>query len=90
MSMKRKPPTGNARRVISLGNNFHGVTTNKQGHLVQFESEQERKLILYKISTFLSYVRFHSIPELRETRHIYPNPSPLSFNDTHLPCPMTM
>lgn len=46
MSMKRKPPTGNARRVISLGNNFRGVTTNKQGHLVQFESEQERKLIL--------------------------------------------
>jgi len=46
MSMKRKPPAGNVRRVISLGNNFRGVTTNKQGHLVQFESEQERKLIL--------------------------------------------
>ncbi len=46
MSMKRKPPIGNVRRVISLGNNFRGVTTNKQGHLVQFESEQERKLIL--------------------------------------------
>ena len=46
MSMKRKPPTGNVRRVISLGNNFRGVTTNKRGHLVQFESEQERKLIL--------------------------------------------
>jgi len=46
MNMKRKPPTGNVRRVISLGNNFRGVTTNKQSHLVQFESEQERKLIL--------------------------------------------
>ena len=46
MSMRRKPPTGNVRRVISLGNNFRGVTTNKRGHLVQFESEQERKLIL--------------------------------------------
>ena len=46
MSMKRKPPTGNVRRVICLGNNFCGVTTNKRGHLVQFESEQERKLIL--------------------------------------------
>ena len=46
MSMKRKPPTGNVRRVISLGNNFRGVTTNKRGHLVQFELEQERKLIL--------------------------------------------
>jgi len=46
MNMKRKPPIGNVRRTISLGNNFRGVTTNKQGHLVQFESEQERKLIL--------------------------------------------
>ena len=46
MAFRRKPPPGNARRVISLGNNFRGVTTNKRGHLVQFESEQERKLIL--------------------------------------------
>ena len=46
MAFKRKPPPGNVRRVISLGNNFRGVTTNKRGHLVQFESEQERKLIL--------------------------------------------
>ena len=46
MPFKRKPPPGNVRRVISLGNNFRGVTTNKRGHLVQFESEQEHKLIL--------------------------------------------
>lgn len=46
MTLKRKPPPGNVRRVISLGNNFRGVTTNKRGRLVQFESEQERKLIL--------------------------------------------
>lgn len=46
MSTKRRPPIGNVRRVISLGNNFRGVITNKGGHLVQFESEQERKLIL--------------------------------------------
>jgi hypothetical protein len=46
MAFKRKPPSGNVRRVVSLGNNFRGVTTNKQGHIVQFESEQERKLIL--------------------------------------------
>lgn len=46
MSLKRKPPAGNVRRTICLGNNFRGVTTNKRGHLVQFESEQERKLIL--------------------------------------------
>jgi len=46
MALKRKPPPGNVRRVTSQGNNFRGVTTNKGGHLVQFESEQERKLIL--------------------------------------------
>ncbi len=46
MAFKRKPPPGNVRRVISLGNNFRGVTTNKCGHLVQFESEQEHKLVL--------------------------------------------
>jgi hypothetical protein len=46
MALKRKPPPGNVRRVISLGNNFRGVTTNKRGHLVQFESEQEHKVIL--------------------------------------------
>jgi hypothetical protein len=46
MAFKRIPPPGNVRRAISLGNNFRGVTTNKRGHLVQFESEQERKLVL--------------------------------------------
>ena len=46
MPFKRKPIPGNVRRVICLGKNVRGVTTNKRGHLVQFESEQEHKLIL--------------------------------------------
>lgn len=46
MAFKRKPPPGNVRRTVSLGNNLRGVTTNKCGRLVQFESEQERKLLL--------------------------------------------
>ena len=46
MAFKRKPPPDNVRRVIGLGKNCRGVTTNKCGHLVQFESEQERKLVL--------------------------------------------
>jgi len=46
MALKRKPPAGNVRRVACIGNNIRGVTTNKRGRLVQFESEQERKLIL--------------------------------------------
>ena len=46
MSFKRKPPLGNVRRVASIGTNCRGVTTNKRGRLVQFESEHERILIL--------------------------------------------
>lgn len=46
MALKCTPPPGNVRRTICLGNNFRGVTTNKRGHLVQFESEQEHKLLL--------------------------------------------
>lgn len=46
MAFKRKPPPGNVRRVVCLGTNCRGVTTNKRGRLVQFESEQERKLLL--------------------------------------------
>lgn len=46
MAWKRKPPPNNVRRVASIGKNIRGVTTNKCGRLVQFESEQERKLIL--------------------------------------------
>ena len=46
MAFKRNPPPDNVRRVICLGNNFHGVITNECDHLVQFESEQDRKLVL--------------------------------------------
>lgn len=46
MPFTRKPPPGNVRRVRSLGTNCRGVTTNKRGRVVQFESEHERVLIL--------------------------------------------
>lgn len=46
MAFKRKPPPGNVRRVVSVGTNCRGITTNKCGRLVQFESEHERTLIL--------------------------------------------
>ena len=62
MSMKRKPPPGNVRRAISLGNNFRGVISNKRDHLVQFESEQERKLILL-LERDRSVVDYGSQPE---------------------------
>lgn len=46
MAFTRKPPADNVRRVVCLGRNIRGVTTNKRGHLVQFESELEHTLIL--------------------------------------------
>ncbi|MEI6777655.1 MAG: TnsA endonuclease N-terminal domain-containing protein [Chloroflexales bacterium] len=46
MAFSRKPPPGNVRRVVSLDGNCRGVTTNKCGRLIQFESELERILVL--------------------------------------------
>jgi len=46
MSLKRKPPEGNVRRVVSTGLNIRGVITNKAGRLVQFESSAQRALLL--------------------------------------------
>lgn len=79
MSFKRKPPPGNVRRVASIGTNCRGVTTNKRGRLVQFESEQERKLLLLleRDPTVLDYC---SQPEILayvaadgRTRHYTPD-----------------
>jgi hypothetical protein len=46
MSFKRKPPEGNVRRVSSNGRNIRGVSTNKAGRIVQFESWAERAFLL--------------------------------------------
>jgi len=46
MSMKRRPPVGNVRRVAAIGQNMRGVMTNKAGRVVQFESSLERSLLL--------------------------------------------
>jgi hypothetical protein len=46
MSLRRKPPLGNVRRVASIGNNARGCIANKAGRLVQFESFAERSLLL--------------------------------------------
>ncbi len=46
MGLKRKPPEGDVRRVTSMGLNLTGVTTNKNGHTVQFESFAERILLV--------------------------------------------
>jgi hypothetical protein len=46
MALKRKPPSGNIRRVASIGNNLRYAITSKVGETVQCESFQERKLTL--------------------------------------------
>src|SRR5258708_27634644 len=44
MALKRKPPTGNIRRVAPIGENLRYAITSKDGETVQCESFQERKL----------------------------------------------
>lgn len=46
MSINRKPPANNVRRVRSFGGNLCGVVTNKRNRIVQFESYAERSLLL--------------------------------------------
>lgn len=46
MKLKRNPPPGNVRQVISTGQNIRGTITNKAGRIVQFESWAERALLL--------------------------------------------
>ncbi len=46
MSLKRKPPEGNVRRVAAIENNSRYAITNKNGETVQCESHTERKLAL--------------------------------------------
>lgn len=46
MNIKRRPPPGDVRRAVSMGQNLRGVITNKNGHTVQFESFAERTLLL--------------------------------------------
>lgn len=65
MGFKRKPPEGDVRRVTSMGLNLPGVTTNKNGHTVQFESFAERILLVLfeRDKTVLDY---RSQPEIFE------------------------
>jgi hypothetical protein len=46
MTFKRKPPSGNVRRVAPIGGNLRYTVTGKTDQTVQCESFQERKLTL--------------------------------------------
>src|SRR5579871_4566327 len=63
MAFTRKPPPGNVRRVVYVDHNVRGVTTNKRGQLVQFESELEHALILL-LERDPSVVDYRSQPEV--------------------------
>lgn len=67
MSFKRKPPTGDVRRVRSNGHNLRGVITNKTGRLVQFESWTERALLL-RLDRDPEVLDYQSQPETFEFR----------------------
>jgi hypothetical protein len=58
MSLKRKPPTGNVRRVAAINGNLRGTITNKVGRVVQFESFAERSLLLRldRDATVMDYI----------------------------------
>ena len=46
MALKRKPPFGNVRRVRSTGTNIRGIMLGIDSTTQQFESFEERKLVL--------------------------------------------
>ncbi len=46
MSLKRKPPANNVRRVAAIDNNSRYAITNKNGETVQCESHAERRQTL--------------------------------------------
>jgi hypothetical protein len=62
MSLKRKPPAGNVRRVAAISGNLRGVITNKVGRVVQFESFAERSLLL-RLDRDRTVVDYGSQPE---------------------------
>ena len=62
MSLKRKPPAGNVRRVVAINSNLRGVITNKAGRVVQFESFAERSLLL-RLDRDRTVADYNSQPE---------------------------
>ena len=69
MALKRKPPSGNVRRVASITNNLRYTITNKADQTVQCESFLERKLTL----------RFDRDPTIRSYTS---QPERLTYRDT--------
>lgn len=62
MALKRKPPTGNVRRVAPISNNLRYAIASKADETVQCESFQERKLTLL-FDRDLTIQEYRSQPE---------------------------
>ena len=62
MALKRKPPTGNVRRVAPISNNLRYAIMSKADETVQCESFQERKLTLL-FDRDLTIQEYRSQPE---------------------------
>ena len=62
MTLKRKPPAGNVRRVAPIDNNLRYAVTSKADETVQCESFQERKLTLL-FDRDLTVQEYRSQPE---------------------------
>ena len=69
MSLKRKPPANNVRRVAAIDDNSRYVITNKNGETVQCESHSERRHAL----------RFDRDPGVRNYRS---QPLRISYKDS--------
>ncbi len=62
MGLRRKPPQGNIRNVVSTGGNLCSAITNKEGQTVQAESFHERILLLL-FERDKSVIDYRSQPE---------------------------
>jgi len=62
MALKRKPPSGNVRRVAPIEKNLRYAITSKAGETIQCESFQERKLALL-LDRDLTVQEYRSQPE---------------------------
>ena len=76
MSLRRKPPANNVRRVAAIGKNSRYAITNKYGETVQCESHTERKLALRidrdpRVKNYRSQPLRISYVDSEENHHTY-------------------
>ena len=86
MTFKRKPPSGNVRRVAPIGGNLRYTVTGKTDQTIQCESFQERKLTLLfdrdpGIRTYVSQPERFTYLDSSGKTHTY-TPDSMVWRDT--------